>query len=156
MHVSWKTRLKPEFAKDYFKALTAFVETERRNHTVYPPAGEVFAAFDLTPFDAVRVVILGQDPYFRPGQAHGLAFSVRPGGGHRRLVSGSRQPHPLGQAGRFPPQHDPLGWAGTEKVRGSLWLILTTSENGEPPKATTPPAEARSTQGVAFLFILSC
>lgn len=79
MHDSWKTVLKAEFAKDYFKALAEYVETERRNYTVHPPAGEVFTAFCLTPFDQVRVVILGQDPYFKPGQAHGLAFSVKPG-----------------------------------------------------------------------------
>lgn len=79
MHESWKARLKGEFRQDYFKELSEFVETERRNYTVHPPAGEVFTAFDLTPFEAVRVVILGQDPYFRPGQAHGLSFSVKPG-----------------------------------------------------------------------------
>jgi uracil-DNA glycosylase len=71
--------LRAEFRKDYFNGIVAFVETERRSTKVYPPSGEIFTAFDLTPFDAVRVVILGQDPYFRPGQAHGLAFSVRPG-----------------------------------------------------------------------------
>jgi len=79
MEASWKAVLKSEFRQDYFKALTDFVETERRNFTVYPPAGEVFTAFDLTPYDKVRVVILGQDPYHGPGQAHGLAFSVKPG-----------------------------------------------------------------------------
>jgi uracil-DNA glycosylase len=79
MHASWKDALKAEFTKDYFTKLAAYVETERRNYTVHPPAGEVFTAFCLTPFDKVRVVILGQDPYFRPGQAHGLAFSVKPG-----------------------------------------------------------------------------
>src|ERR1700677_1714820 len=79
MHASWKAVLKAEFVKDYFKTLATYVENERRNYTVHPPAGEVFAAFDLTPFDKVRVVILGQDPYFKPGQAHGLAFSVKHG-----------------------------------------------------------------------------
>jgi uracil-DNA glycosylase len=79
MHGSWKAVLKSEFAQDYFTKLKAFVEVERRNYTVYPPDGQVFTAFNLTPFDKVRVVILGQDPYYRPGQAHGLAFSVRPG-----------------------------------------------------------------------------
>src|SRR5271167_4551391 len=79
MEASWKAVLKSEFRQDYFKALTDFVDVERRNFTVYPPAGEVFTAFDLTPYDKVRVVILGQDPYHGPGQAHGLAFSVKPG-----------------------------------------------------------------------------
>lgn len=79
MHESWKAVLKSEFAQDYFTKLKVFVEFERRNYTVYPPDGQVFTAFNLTPFDKVSVVILGQDPYYRPGQAHGLAFSVRPG-----------------------------------------------------------------------------
>lgn len=79
MHESWKTVLKAEFVKDYFATLKAYVETERRSYTVYPPEGQVFTAFDLTPYDKANVVILGQDPYFRPGQAHGLAFSVKPG-----------------------------------------------------------------------------
>jgi len=79
MDATWKAILSAEFRKDYFKTLAAFVETERSQHTVYPPPGEVFRAFDLTPFDKVRVVIIGQDPYHGSGQAHGLAFSVRPG-----------------------------------------------------------------------------
>ena len=79
MHPSWKAVLQAEFCKDYFTALSRFVEFERRNYTVHPPEGEVFTAFDITPFDKVAVVILGQDPYVRPGQAHGLAFSVKPG-----------------------------------------------------------------------------
>lgn len=79
MDATWKAVLASEFRKDYFKTLAAFVEEERKKHTVYPPPGEVFRAFDLTPFDKVRVVILGQDPYHGAGQAHGLAFSVRPG-----------------------------------------------------------------------------
>ena len=79
MHESWKKILAAEFRKDYFTALAAFVEGERRNYTVYPPAGEVFKAFQVTPFEDVRVVILGQDPYHGPGQAHGLAFSVKKG-----------------------------------------------------------------------------
>jgi uracil-DNA glycosylase len=79
MDPSWKTVLKAEFHQDYFTALGTFVAVERRNYTVHPPEGEVFSAFDLTPYDKVRVVILGQDPYHGPGQAHGLAFSVKPG-----------------------------------------------------------------------------
>jgi uracil-DNA glycosylase len=76
---SWKQALAGEFKKDYFPKLVAFVETERRNHTVYPPEGQVFTALKVTPLDSAKVVILGQDPYHGPGQAHGLAFSVKPG-----------------------------------------------------------------------------
>lgn len=79
MHESWKAALGAEFEKGYFRSLVDFVRRERANETVYPPPGDVFQAFSLTPLDQIRVVILGQDPYPGAGQAHGLAFSVRPG-----------------------------------------------------------------------------
>jgi uracil-DNA glycosylase len=75
----WPALLGDELASPWFLELTAAVEAERRTHTVFPPAGEVFTAFRLTPLDDVKVVILGQDPYHGAGQAHGLAFSVKPG-----------------------------------------------------------------------------
>jgi uracil-DNA glycosylase len=76
---SWAAALAPEFEKPYFTDLISFLEEERASATVYPPPDQVFSAFHLTPFDEVRVLILGQDPYHGPGQAHGLAFSVCPG-----------------------------------------------------------------------------
>lgn len=76
---SWKERLKGEFDKEYFQNLTDFVKNEYRTTTVYPPGKDMFRAFDCCPFDEVKVVILGQDPYHEPGQAHGLSFSVRDG-----------------------------------------------------------------------------
>ncbi len=76
---SWKDRLQEEFDKPYFANLTQFVRSEYASGTVYPPGGEMFAAFDACPFEQVRVVILGQDPYHEPGQAHGLCFSVNDG-----------------------------------------------------------------------------
>ena len=79
---SWKTRLQAEFEKPYFETLTQFVRGEYATTTVYPPGKEIFAAFDACPFDRVRVVILGQDPYHEPGQAHGLCFSVNDGVAH--------------------------------------------------------------------------
>lgn len=75
----WQKALQPEIEKPGFRALLDFVAAERAAGPVYPPEGEVFAAFHLTPLDKVKVLILGQDPYHGPGQAHGLAFSVRPG-----------------------------------------------------------------------------
>lgn len=75
----WNPVLKAELAQPYFAELRAFVDEERRQHAVYPPAEEVFAALRLTPHEQVKVLILGQDPYHGPGQAHGLCFSVRPG-----------------------------------------------------------------------------
>jgi uracil-DNA glycosylase len=73
---SWKERLIEEFEKPYFTGLTAFVKSEYSNHSVYPPGKYIFNAFDKCPFDQVKVVILGQDPYHEQGQAHGLCFSV--------------------------------------------------------------------------------
>lgn len=78
METSWRPILAAETEKPYWKDLQAFVRAERQAHTVYPPDKEVFAALHLTPYEQVRVFILGQDPYHGPGQAHGLCFSVRP------------------------------------------------------------------------------
>ena len=75
----WKQALAPEFEKPYFKELTDFVRQEYHTTTVYPPGKLIFNAFDLCPFDKVKVVIIGQDPYHGPGQAHGLCFSVNDG-----------------------------------------------------------------------------
>jgi uracil-DNA glycosylase len=79
MHESWSSVLDDELAKPYFSDLLKFVATERETNKVYPPKGKVFTAFDVVPFDKVRVVILGQDPYPSPGHAHGMSFSVPPG-----------------------------------------------------------------------------
>ncbi len=79
IEAGWKAVLSGEFGKDYFKDLTNFVRSEYKNHTCYPPASEIFAAFNACPFEAVKVVIIGQDPYHGPGQANGLCFSVHDG-----------------------------------------------------------------------------
>lgn len=76
---SWKKILLDEFQKEYFVKLKLFLIEEKKKHTVYPPGSQIFAAFNTTPFQAVKVVILGQDPYHGPGQAHGLCFSVPKG-----------------------------------------------------------------------------
>jgi len=77
---SWKNALNPEFEKDYFKNLTEFVRGEYLSgKTIYPAAKNIFNAFNLCPIDKVKVVIIGQDPYHEPGQAHGLCFSVESG-----------------------------------------------------------------------------
>lgn len=76
---SWQEQIGGELEKPYFQKLRDFVDQERRTHEVFPPEDEVFTALRLTPYEIVRVMILGQDPYHGPGQAHGLAFSVRPG-----------------------------------------------------------------------------
>jgi uracil-DNA glycosylase len=76
---SWRPALAAEVEQPYFAELRRFLEAERRAHTVFPPEDEVFSQLELTPYDKVKVLILGQDPYHGPKQAHGLAFSVRPG-----------------------------------------------------------------------------
>ena len=74
---SWKNALAAEFGKPYFESLVRFLRAEKAaGSTIYPPGSQIFRAFDLTPVDKVKVVILGQDPYHGPGQAHGLSFSV--------------------------------------------------------------------------------
>jgi uracil-DNA glycosylase len=79
MSTDWNPLLRDQFELPYWAELQAFVARERQHHPVYPPADDVFAALHLTPHAAVKVMILGQDPYHGPGQAHGLCFSVRRG-----------------------------------------------------------------------------
>ncbi|WP_228851498.1 uracil-DNA glycosylase [Aegicerativicinus sediminis] len=82
IHPSWKNILNDEFEKPYFSELVAFVKNEYQHHTCYPPGKKIFNALDLCPFDKVKVVIIGQDPYHGPNQAHGLCFSVNEGISH--------------------------------------------------------------------------
>ncbi len=77
---SWKQRIEPEFHKDYMKKLKVFLQNQiDSKKTIYPKTDQYFAALNLTPFDKVKAVIIGQDPYHGPGQAHGLSFSVQQG-----------------------------------------------------------------------------
>ncbi len=77
---SWKNALAGEFGKPYFESLVRFLRSEKAaGQTIYPPGSQIFRAFDLTPVENLKVVILGQDPYHGPGQAHGLSFSVSAG-----------------------------------------------------------------------------
>ena len=75
----WADRLRPEYKKDYYRKLFEFIGQEYSRTTVYPPGDDIFNAFHMTPLKNVKVVIIGQDPYHEPGQAHGLSFSVKPG-----------------------------------------------------------------------------
>lgn len=95
---SWKDRLNGEFEKPYFSALTDAVRSEYTSFQCYPPARLVFNAFNLCPFHRVKVVIIGQDPYHEPGQAHGLSFSVMDG-----------MPFPPSLQNIFKEIHDDLG-----------------------------------------------
>lgn len=98
---SWKEVLKDEFVKDYFLHLTTFLKAEiATKKIIYPPGSLIFNAFEKTPFDKVKVVIIGQDPYHNPGQAHGLSFSVPDG-----------VPPPPSLKNIFKELHDDLGIA---------------------------------------------
>lgn len=79
IHPGWKQVLSAEFSAPYFQKLKEFLVNEKKQHIVYPPGNKIFAAFDHTPFENVKVVIIGQDPYHKAGQANGLCFSVSPG-----------------------------------------------------------------------------
>jgi len=79
IHESWKEALKSEFSHSYMEELKAFLIEEKKTHTIYPPGSRIFNAFNSTPFESVKAVILGQDPYHGTGQAHGLSFSVQQG-----------------------------------------------------------------------------
>ena len=79
IHESWKEELDAEFSKPYFRELINYVKEEYKNTTVYPKGSNIFSAFEYCPFDQVKVVILGQDPYHGAGQANGLSFSVNDG-----------------------------------------------------------------------------
>ncbi|MCL1831701.1 MAG: uracil-DNA glycosylase [Oscillospiraceae bacterium] len=78
-NTDWDAHLQGEYAKQYYTDLCAFLKQEYQTQTVYPPESDIFAALKLTPYDRVKAVILGQDPYHQPEQAHGLCFSVRQG-----------------------------------------------------------------------------
>ena len=79
IEASWMAILKDEFQSEYFNKLKHFLLEEKKEHLIFPPGSLIFSAFDSTPFDKVKVVILGQDPYHGDGQAHGLSFSVPKG-----------------------------------------------------------------------------
>lgn len=96
---SWKEVLRNEFNAPYFRDLKEFLLEEKKHYTIFPPGNLIFNAFNLTPFDKVKVVLLGQDPYHNIQQAHGLCFSVQPG-----------IEHPRSLVNIFKELHDDLGY----------------------------------------------
>ena len=107
---SWKKILFDEFQKPYFEALKAFLVEEKKVHAIYPKSSNIFAAFDNTPFDNVKVVILRQDPYHGENQAHGLSFSVQDG-----------VPHPPSLQNIFKELRDDMGCAIPKSGNLSAW-----------------------------------
>ena len=127
---SWANALKGEFSKDYYKKLFQTVGAEYKTRTIYPPADDIFNAFHFTPLEQVKVVILGQDPYHEPGQAHGLCFSVKPEVDippslvniYKELEDDLGPPdgiHPLGPSGAAEKRDDPQSKASGADVRSS-------------------------------------
>ena len=108
---SWKQRLTPEFEKEYFIKLTEFVRSEYSRTTIYPPAKQIFNAFDQCPFDKTKVVIIGQDPYHGPGQAHGLCFSVTEGVPNPPSLQNIFKEIQSDLGKPFPPNGDLTRWA---------------------------------------------
>lgn len=111
IEASWKHRLAPEFKKDYFVRLTEFVRAEYSRTTIYPPARLIFNAFDHCPFDTTKVVIIGQDPYHGPGQAHGLCFSVAEGVPNPPSLQNIFKEIQSDLGKPFPPNGDLTRWA---------------------------------------------
>jgi len=124
----WPGTLDEELAKPYFKELMQFVDRERRAGTVYPSSGDLFAAFHLTPYEKVKVVILGQDPYHQPGQANGLCFSVPRDA--LRLPPSLRSIHAaMAHDGFTPPRHGDLtAWAQQGVLLLNTALTVRDSE----------------------------
>lgn len=124
---SWKEQLAAEFQQPYFEQLVQFVKAEYKAGTCYPPGSLIFNAFNTTPFDRVKVVILGQDPYHEPQQAHGLSFSVPQGTPQppslRNILQEVRAEFP----GRTPQpcQFDPLGGNLECWARQGVFLLNT-------------------------------
>jgi uracil-DNA glycosylase len=107
---SWKKVLWDEFQQPYFAELKQFLLEEKRKYTVYPPGPLIFNAFNKTPFDKVKVVIIGQDPYHEPGQAHGLCFSVQDG-----------VPHPKSLINIFKELHEDVGFVIPQSGNLEKW-----------------------------------
>lgn len=108
---SWRSHIGAEFGKQYFVDLANFVRSEYLHHTCYPPGRLIFNAFNLCPFDKVKVVIIGQDPYHEPGQAHGLSFSVNDGVGFPPSLQNIFKEIQLDLGTPIPPSGDLTRWA---------------------------------------------
>lgn len=126
---SWKDELSNEFEQYYFRELASFVKSEYQNKTIYPPAKEIFKAFDACPFDEVKVVILGQDPYHGEGQANGLCFSVHPGVPMPRSLVNIFKERKADLDKPMPPNGDLTSWA----TQGVLLLNATLTVAAKSP-----------------------
>lgn len=159
MEPTWKAILKDEFEKEYFKKLATFIKNEYATQTCYPPAHEVFTAFHHTPFDQVKVVLLGQDPYHGVGQANGLCFSVRDGVSFPPSLQNifKEIEQDLGQAP--PPSGNLERWASQGVLLLNATLSVRAHEAGSHQKKgweqftdTVIETLSRAQEGVIFLL----
>lgn len=157
---SWKKALSNEFDQPYFKELSDFVRKEYTTSTVYPPPKFVFRAFELTPFDSVKVVILGQDPYHGEGQANGLCFAVNHG---IRLPPSVQNIYKEVQSDLGEPSHYPNGDLEEWARQGVLLLNATLTVRAKTPgshqnkgweRFTDAVVKALSDQKENLIFIL--
>ena len=156
----WKSVLEPEFEKPYMLELKRFLAEEKRTYAVFPPGSLIFNAFNHTPFDEVKVVILGQDPYHNVGQAHGLSFSVPRGVGIPPSLRNMYLELSTDIPGFQPPNHGDLtAWAnqGVLLLNATLTVRAHTagSHQGKGWEAFTDKAIAELSarrQGIVFLL----
>lgn len=157
---SWKAVLEPEFAKPYMQELKRFLQAEKKQYAVFPPSHLIFNAFDHTPFNRVKVVILGQDPYHNVGQAHGLSFSVPRGVGIPPSLRNMYQELSTDIPGfRIPAHGDLTAWAnqGVLLLNATLTVRAHTaaSHQGKGWEAFTDKAIAELSarrSGIVFLL----
>lgn len=134
---SWRRHIGAEFDKQYFADLVAFVRSEYMHHTCYPPGKLIFNAFNLCPFDSVKVVIIGQDPYHEPGQAHGLSFSVNDGVPFPPSLVNIFKEIQLDLGTPMPTSGNLTRWAG----QGVLLLNATLTVRAHQAASHQPPAQ---------------
>ena len=141
---SWKRQLSDEFEKEYFYKLTDWVRHEYATQQVFPPGRNIFAAFDASPFDATKVVIIGQDPYHGPGQANGLCFSVNPGVEMPPSLVNIFKEVQSDTGASFPADGDLSRWA----KQGVLLLNTTLTVRAHTPKSHSGKGWERFTDRV--------
>lgn len=156
---SWREALSQEWDKDYFRNLVEFVRGEYATATVYPPAGRIFAAFDSCPFQDVKVVILGQDPYHGAGQANGLSFSVNPGVELPRSLQNIYKELQADLGVTPPPSGDLSRWASQGVLLLNATLTVRAAQAGshqghgwEEFTDAAVKALARERQGLVFIL----
>ena len=130
IHPSWKPHLEDEFNKPYFSQLVDFVKCEYKNNTCYPPGNQIFNAFNLCPFDNVKVVVIGQDPYHGAGQANGLCFSVSDGVPHPPSLINIFKEIEVDMGITYPKSGNLLRWANQGVLLLNATLTVRANQAG--------------------------